>query len=241
MYGGSNAAKEDLSMKAPACKYAIIAVFLLGAAFAAAEKKQFWEAKPYTEWSEKEVDKMLKDSPWAKTIPLGQGPMSMGGGSRGSGEEGASPAGEAYRAQPKLVITWYARPIREALARRLQLHNPSPPKDQMDRLLLRPETLYYDLLITGSLPPRLRGEALEEMKEGTYLQKKNKTKVPLAEVIMPERRGDPMVLRFARGEPGNPALTLEDREVTLVLKLPDTTLRTTFKLNDMAILEKVEL
>ena len=35
----------------------------------------FWVAKPYTEWSEKDATKLVKSSPWAKEITV-----SMGGG-----------------------------------------------------------------------------------------------------------------------------------------------------------------
>ena len=37
--------------------------FLAGVALAAAD---FWEEKDFTAWSDKEVEKMLTDSPWAK-------------------------------------------------------------------------------------------------------------------------------------------------------------------------------
>jgi hypothetical protein len=42
----------------------------------------FW-AKPYTEWSDKDIQKMLSSSPWAKQVPL-----SMGGGGGGGGRSG---------------------------------------------------------------------------------------------------------------------------------------------------------
>ncbi len=47
----------------------------------------FWDAKPFTEWSEKEVNKVMGDSPWAKTTTsavdlnrLRDMPMAQGGG-----------------------------------------------------------------------------------------------------------------------------------------------------------------
>lgn len=42
----------------------------------------FWVAKPYTEWSPKDCDKMLSDSPWAKQVAVS---MSGGGGGGGGG------------------------------------------------------------------------------------------------------------------------------------------------------------
>ena len=45
----------------------------------------FWTAKPFTEWSDKEVEKLIRDSPWAKQSnfelgPGGRGPAKGGGG-----------------------------------------------------------------------------------------------------------------------------------------------------------------
>ena len=32
--------------------------------------KDFWETKPFSEWSDEEVDRMLTDSPWAKSMSV---------------------------------------------------------------------------------------------------------------------------------------------------------------------------
>jgi hypothetical protein len=223
---------------------AVVAAF--SSVFLFAEKKEFWAAKPYTEWTQKDVDKLLKDSPWAKTIPLSQGPElalqgSGRGGRGGEGDSGGAGAGsESYRAQPRLVVTWYSKPVREAVARRLQLNDPSATREQIDQLLNRPASSFYDLLIVGWNPGR-NPNAAQALREGTYLQKKNKEKLPLQDVLMPQKRGDPLVLRFAREAGGKPVLTLDDKEVQLVLKMGDNTIRTTFRLSDMVVNERLEL
>ena len=43
----------------------------------------FWLAKPYTEWSEKETGKIIADSPWAKRISISIGMMPQSGGGAG--------------------------------------------------------------------------------------------------------------------------------------------------------------
>lgn len=67
----------------------------------------FWKSKPYTDWSQKEVQKIITDSPWAKkiSVPLGrsggpaapnieaEGPATSGG--RGGRGGGAAPLGDA--------------------------------------------------------------------------------------------------------------------------------------------------
>jgi hypothetical protein len=47
----------------------------------------FWQTKKFTEWSEKEVQKMLSDSPWAAkvSIPRPPGGCGGGGGKKGGG------------------------------------------------------------------------------------------------------------------------------------------------------------
>src|SRR5258708_40067675 len=42
----------------------------------------FWTAKPYTDWSEKDVAKMLTNSPWVHQVTV---PISGGGGEGGGG------------------------------------------------------------------------------------------------------------------------------------------------------------
>lgn len=59
--------------------------------------EDFWLKKPFTEWSEKDVAKLLTNSPWSHELSLstGGGPAmpSMGGGGRGRGGGGGGGMG----------------------------------------------------------------------------------------------------------------------------------------------------
>jgi hypothetical protein len=55
----------------------------------------FWQSKPYTEWSDKEVQKLLSNSPWSKEVVVslggagggtGKGSRRGGGGGGGGGD-----------------------------------------------------------------------------------------------------------------------------------------------------------
>lgn len=90
---------------------------------------EFW-TKPYTKWSEKEVKRLLSDSPWAKTVTLKhtilkQTRRDFGTMSDVAGEgEGVS--------EPEIDYTVYlrtARPIREGLVRLAQFEQ---KYDQLD-------------------------------------------------------------------------------------------------------------
>ena len=51
---------------------AVAAVCLFAVCLAYAGPKDFWETKPYTEWTLKEVEKLLhNESPWTQTHLLG--------------------------------------------------------------------------------------------------------------------------------------------------------------------------
>src|SRR5579883_3075313 len=65
----------------------------------------FWQTKSFTDWDEKEVHKILTDSPWAKkllvSLPMGGrggGGVAGGGGNAGAGGRGGrgGPAGGNY-------------------------------------------------------------------------------------------------------------------------------------------------
>jgi len=230
-----------------------------------AGEKNFWSARPYTQWTQKEVAKMLKNSPWAKEITLSNAlaapseAMGEGGGETGAagGEAGSVPSGGGSRRRggsstnepgaslSSIVVQWYARPVREALAQGLLL-NPEPPKDAVGQLL-KFNSPFYSLRIEGWTAGGGRGarggrsDAAQQLRQETYLRKKNKQKIPVADVLMPTGRGQALVLRFAKEQDGRPTLTLDDKEVELVVKVRDNTYHIKFKLADMVIKNQLEL
>ncbi len=58
-----------------------------------------WVAKPFTEWSDKDVQKIMTDSPWAKKVSvsfdMGRGPGGAGGGG-GGGRGGRGGGGGGF-------------------------------------------------------------------------------------------------------------------------------------------------
>ncbi len=55
---------------------------LLGLALALAASDP-WDKKPFQQWSEKDVERVLKNSPWAKSVSVILGPPTAGGGGGG--------------------------------------------------------------------------------------------------------------------------------------------------------------
>ncbi len=222
--------------------------------------KDFWVTKPYTEWTAKEVEKiLLKDSPWTRVLlrnapSSGGGAVSStgggGGGSRGGGGGGGG-GGGASEGPPAIYMNWYARPIREAVVRQMMLVTPNTPKEQLDGNLNH-KSQFYEVMVTGFVPggPAGRGsrgasgaapEALTKFKEDTCLQKKDSTKIPLLNLVPPRARNAAAFLQFAKEIDGKPTLTPEDKEITLVIRIEDNVYKYKFKLADMMINDKVEL
>lgn len=83
-------------------------MFVAGLSLWAAD---IWVAKPYTEWNDKDITKIMSDSPWAKKVSVefenmgrgGGAPAGGGGGGGGSKGGGKTPAPKATRATRELM------------------------------------------------------------------------------------------------------------------------------------------
>jgi hypothetical protein len=68
----------------------ILAIALCTVSLFAAD---FWQSKPYTEWSDKEVQKILSNSPWSKEVIVSLGSAGGGGSGKGSRKGGGGGGG----------------------------------------------------------------------------------------------------------------------------------------------------
>jgi len=78
-------------------KLATAVLATLGLAAVALLAADFWQAKKFTEWTDKEVQKLLRDSPWARPVEVrlegGGGGTGGGGGRGGRGGRGGGGGG----------------------------------------------------------------------------------------------------------------------------------------------------
>ena len=87
----------------------LLVAFLMGAITGKAQ----WQTKPYQEWSEKEVLKILDDSPWGQTQHLADTSKMFGALAGGRG-----PTGEHEVPKTTFHIRFFsAKPIRQAISR----------------------------------------------------------------------------------------------------------------------------
>ena len=76
---------------------------------------------------------------------------------------------------------------------------------------------------------------LERFKKDTFIEKKDKTKIPLVNVVMPRSAGSAITLQFAREVDGKAAITAEDQEVTLQIRFGENNFKFKFKMADMMV------
>jgi len=214
---------------------AIAGACLLLVALSYAGPKDFWEVKPYTEWTAEEVQKILqKSSPWTHVLLM---LPNEGGGGRSSRSPNPSYSTPVY-------ITWNSRIVREAIVRKTMLESPETPKEQIDQVLSY-SPKHLEIFVNGPVLGGGRGagqaDVMAEFKEKTFLQKKNKEKIPLADLAMPGGRNGSLTLLFPLEVDGKPTVVPEDKEITLVIRIGENNYKFPFKFANMTVKGKLEV
>jgi hypothetical protein len=132
-------------MKAMTARILSLMLLALGL-LAPTTQAQFWEKKEWKQWSKEDAQKMLEDSPWARTWSYTETRRSDFGQS--SGATGREPDPKVFYA----VQLRSAAPIRQAVARQMQLQNkyekmPDAQKKQFDESVERFLAKQYDDVI----------------------------------------------------------------------------------------------
>lgn len=205
---------------------------------------KFWETKPYTEWTSEEALEILSRSPWVKTesirLPADRGfdasepsPFPSPGGV--PEEEGGLPPQpgrplEPAMSQHPIQVIWASLPVRRAYARLAQLEGhlePDPPED----------IGAVQFLIQGQVLAQLTGPGDEQIQERSHLRKRDGKQIPPSEVrFNPNFAENPVIiLTFPAMEGEKPILTLDDRDVQLVLQIGRHRLSPRFRLRDLVV------
>lgn len=221
----------------------------LGVVLSAATK-DFWETKPFTEWNEQEVTKMLSESPWARTLNVFGGTLaaaqaanrvtdlptlSTTGAGRGSG---FGLPGTGYGTGGDMVpiyVSWFSSTrIRQAFGRLALLRNEASEVEI--RKFLNEPRADYEISVSGPLMDPFNSLTLSDFKAKTTLSsKKDKSKtIPLKNYVQPKDRKDGMaVFSFERQINGKPAFSPDDQEVEFFAQGKKIVLKASFKLAKM--------
>jgi hypothetical protein len=224
----------------------------------------FWVTKPFTEWNEKEVAKILDSSPWTAKVTIaggadfgGAGGGGGGGKGGGRGGRGGGPQGDASTADPgidggggglgagvpsgiSVTLLWQtALPIKQALAKRKygsEVGTSPEAKTTLDRV----EQVYV-LTLTG-MPGFTLGAAQGDKKaallDSTTLTAGTKPPLKAVEVQVSGGRGPGVVFLVF---PRTTTFTVDDKEVEFSSKFDKTVIKKKFKLKDMVFNGKVEM
>jgi len=213
----------------------------------------FWTAKDYREWSEKEVARMLNDSPWSQHVTvavidtslagrvggLSGGVLGTGGGAgrtRGGGGVGGDGAGNlgggSFMPSPQqatVAIRWAsALPVKQALVRTGEAVHER--LDESDR--------FYRIAVVG-LPLAIArlGGTMSELLDNTALRRKNK---PPIGAVDARYDNDGSLVNFEFDFPRDEPLAVDDDEIEFVTSLGQS-LKRKFKLRTMMVAGRLEL
>lgn len=225
-------------------KLALLTLGVTAALWAA----DFW-TKPAADWTEKEIDQMISDSPWADRMAVETGQR----GNIGNADD-AKGAMQGNLTTPIVVVWRTAAPIRQALGRRGQNSSETEPTASV-------------LLVSG-FPGMFRGDAADNAKllADTTIKVKGKADIHPAEIQLPAgaapaaKGGGAPGGKGGFGGPGggkgfggggnfdlvmvfpkNAGLTVDDKEFEFVTKVGKMNIRKKFKLKDMVFNGKLEM
>jgi hypothetical protein len=218
----------------------------------------FWVKKKYPDWSQKEIQQILKNSPWARSVEVrtGSGGSGMssggGGGRRGGGGGGSSSMGDASGGSGSgggsaqgsvemtpsinLVVRWdTALPIKHAVAKQL-LDASGGTSPEAAKLLEKQETQY--VISVSGVPSRMMRGDPSRMKPQAFLNIKGKD--PIQSINFKVGRDQANVIFFLVFPKTTP-IVLEDQEVEFTLKSGPIDIKRKFKLKEMVYQDKLEL
>lgn len=208
-----------------------------------------WKDKSYKDWDEKDVRKILNDSPWSKKIQVGGGihpsleppeggANVAGGGGEGGGEDedeakGASNEKEDEDEAAVFLVRWASsRTIREAWVRGQVLGGRIPQADIEKRL--PPPNDDYQLILFGPKMSLFEKSDEAALKARTYLStKKSKQKVASSQVEIVRssdgKKINGLIFHFPKqAGPGQPLITSDEKELKFVTRAGDAEIKASF-------------
>jgi hypothetical protein len=223
----------------------------------------FWQ-KPPDQWSDKDVQKMLTNSPWAReytlSLPPGQGFGDAGGGApegggggggrggrggggggggEGGGGGGAPGSTNVQQMPPQVIVRWQsALPIRQAFVR-VKFGAQAGTSPEAKQIVDRAE-MEYVIVLSGNLKRLLMPSPTlqKDFMAVSELSVKGKDPVrPSAVDIALQQDANDMVFHFPRTTP----FTADDKEIEFETKFGQIPIKVKFKPKEMVYSGKLEM
>lgn len=202
-------------------KMIIAGAILLIVSVALAQKPQ----KPWGEWSKKEAEKILADSPWSQTqtetdtSEMYFTPSTNMGDTRGREAQGQTNQATSVKFHIRLFS---ARPIRQAYVRLLELNQPPSDAPTVEKRRAWANLPANDSIIVTvayeSSDQRYLGRVMQSfnsavtavLKNSVYLERKDGKRLFLAEYVPPGKDLFGARFIFPRSVDGQPFITATD-------------------------------
>jgi hypothetical protein len=243
--------------------FAVCFFVLLVAGLAAAAANDPWKEKDPQDWDQKDVQKILSDSPWSKQFQFGStmdgstGSATTAVGSAAHPSVG-SPEGMRPGAPPqvssdlspgmgpitKYTVSWRSsRTVREALLREKELAHSFPDQARKD---LAAKFDVYQISVTGSNLSAFAKETSESLAAHSYLMAKSSKEkiVPAKVVIQKSPSGNPVSILFdfpQKTAAGEPTIEPKEKSVEFAAKAGNLPLKVTFDISKMSAKEGRDL
>ncbi|HBB97860.1 MAG TPA: hypothetical protein DC054_20960 [Blastocatellia bacterium] len=209
-------------------------LLVLGLATAMAQKANQW-----TDWSKKDAQKILDDSPWGHIQTDTDTREMMFSPTAGAGTSSVNSARAVSGANNQAINLTFrvrffsARPIRQALARMMELENANLKAEQLTKLHSFAEIKSSDsIIITVSFDSpdgRYSGPAIQAfgsnttatLKNDCYLQRSDGKQLFLQEYVPPGKDGFGARFIFSRDLDGQPFINNKSGEIRFYAKFPE--------------------
>jgi hypothetical protein len=241
-------------------KTTTISVLLLSLAFAVTSIQAQVLSKPWTDWSKKDVDKMLNDSAWGQTQIVTPSEntstaaitRTQAGGNEPLSRSGENPENMAPKSFSYRVRFLTARPIREAFARMILLSQPSAEKELENQLQGFVERDFGNFLVVAMVVESPDAKAAnaammgltrlkpDMLKDKVYLERKDGKRISLIDYKPPIADNMGAKFIFERSLDGQPFLSSESDTVKFVIDVERIKINLRFKVPSMTYNGKLE-
>jgi hypothetical protein len=213
-------------------------IFLLLALISVSAQEK---TKTWGEWSKKDAEKMLNESPWAQTqvdtdtSQMFYSPTSdprLTGRSTSTTDSRLGEGATNQAISVKFHVRFFsARPIRQALVRLMEIQQkPSPEMAERltnfaemqskDSIIVTVSFEATDQRLSGPIMQAFNSAATGTLKNEAYLERNDGKRIFLEEYVPPGKDGFGARFIFLRALDGNPFIAPETTEVRFVVQFP---------------------